>query len=65
MVVRAGAGYWSMDAPTLVLGGATAGDSVWVRWPGGREVTVSLVAPPGTTRISAGGAAAEAPTSSR
>lgn len=64
MVVRAGAGYWSMDAPTMVLGGAVAGDSVWVRWPGGREVTVPLVPPPGTTRVSAGGAAA-APTSSR
>ncbi len=39
--LHAGAGYWSMNAPTTVLA-AQAGDSVWVRWPGGREQTVAV-----------------------
>lgn len=45
--VRAGSGYWSVDAPTPVItGGATA---VEVRWPGG-SVSVTAV-PPGVSRL--------------
>jgi hypothetical protein len=45
--VRAGSGYWSMDAATTTLArpiGAPAGaDSIWVRWPGGAAETRALV----------------------
>lgn len=45
--VRAGSGYWSMDAATTVLArpaGAPGGaDSIWVRWPGGATETHALV----------------------
>jgi hypothetical protein len=40
--VRAGSGYWSMDAPTAVLAQPPGANSVWVRWPGGRTQTVPL-----------------------
>jgi hypothetical protein len=40
--VHAGAGYWSQDAATQVLGGTGAVSRVWTRWPGGK-VTESTV----------------------
>jgi hypothetical protein len=40
--VSAGTGYWSQDGATQVLGLAGAPVALWVRWPGGREQTVSL-----------------------
>jgi len=33
--VQAGAGYWSTNAPTQVMGLSGEPQSVWVRWPGG------------------------------
>jgi enediyne biosynthesis protein E4 len=40
--VRAGTGYWSMDAATTVLALPPAADSLRVRWPGGAERTIKL-----------------------
>jgi hypothetical protein len=40
--VSAGTGYWSQDAATQVLGSAEPAVALWVRWPGGREQSVSL-----------------------
>ena len=45
--VRAGSGYWSVDAPAPVItGGAT---SLEIRWPSGGTTTVAV--PPGLTRL--------------
>ncbi len=63
--IHAGSGYWSVDAPTVVLGGGVPGDSVWVRWPGGREQVTAVNAVAGTLVIRAVDAAAAARTSSR
>lgn len=35
--VQAGAGYWSQDSFTLVMGTPQEPAAVWVRWPGGKE----------------------------
>ena len=35
--VQAGAGYWSHDGVTTVLGLRAEPSAVWVRWPGGKE----------------------------
>ena len=40
--VQAGSGYWSQDSSTQVLGFRETPRAVWVRWPGGKEQTVSL-----------------------
>lgn len=42
--IHAGAGYWSMDAPTTVLAAPSgqAADSLLVYWPGGRRQAVAL-----------------------
>ncbi len=42
--IHAGAGYWSMDAATTVLAwpNARAGDTLFVRWPGGRTTMLPL-----------------------
>ena len=61
--IHAGSGYWSMDAATTVLAGATAGDSLWIRWPGGREQTVAV--PPGAREMTVKAAAEAGRTSSR
>lgn len=47
--VHAGAGYWSHDSVTQVLGTPEAPTHVWVRWPGGHveETTV----PPGVREV--------------
>ncbi|MDA1082203.1 MAG: VCBS repeat-containing protein [Gemmatimonadetes bacterium] len=61
--IHAGTGYWSMDAATTVLT-AVPGDSVWIRWPGGREQTVAI--PVGSREITVRDAGARAgQTSSR
>lgn len=41
-VLRAGSGYWSMDAATQVLPRVAGMTGVWVRWPGGREQVVPV-----------------------
>jgi hypothetical protein len=40
--IRAGSGYWSMDAATVVLTTRTRPTALWVRWPSGAEQTVPL-----------------------
>jgi hypothetical protein len=40
--VRAGSGYWSVDAATTVLALPVAATAIAVRWPGGRTQTVPL-----------------------
>lgn len=40
--IRAGSGYWSMDGATTVLAKLNTLDSIWVRWPGGKTVTVPV-----------------------
>jgi hypothetical protein len=42
--LRAGGGYWSMDAATTVLAPLSGATALWVRWPDGREQTVPLSA---------------------
>jgi hypothetical protein len=42
--IHGGNGYWSMDGATTVLVRGSAADSLWIRWPGGREQTVPLPA---------------------
>jgi hypothetical protein len=41
--VRAGGGYWSMDGAITVMALSSGANALWVRWPGGREQTVSLM----------------------
>jgi hypothetical protein len=47
--VQAGAGYWSVNSPVLVLGAAAAPERVRVRWPGGK--TQELAVPAGAREI--------------
>ncbi|HEX7021075.1 MAG TPA: VCBS repeat-containing protein, partial [Gemmatimonadaceae bacterium] len=42
--IRAGSGYWSMDAATTVLALPADATALRVRWPGGRAQTVPLAA---------------------
>jgi hypothetical protein len=42
--IQAGSGYWSQNGAVQVLGRAGQPTALWVRWPGGREQVVSLVA---------------------
>ena len=47
--VTAGSGYWSQQAPVLVMGRRLAVKSVRVRWPDGKEATVAVA--PGAQEI--------------
>jgi hypothetical protein len=49
--IHSGAGYWSSDAPTQVLCPGGEADGLWVRWPGGNEVTYRI--PAGAKEIEA------------
>ena len=40
--IHAGSGYWSQDGAVQVLSGTAPRDGVWVRWPGGKQVTANL-----------------------
>lgn len=42
--IQAGSGYWSQNGAVQVLGRAGEPTALWVRWPGGREQVVPLVA---------------------
>jgi enediyne biosynthesis protein E4 len=42
--IQAGSGYWSQDSAAQVLGFAGSPESLWIRWPGGREQVVPLSA---------------------
>lgn len=47
--IHAGAGYWSQDSSTVVLGKQTKPTGLWVRWPGGKETTTMV--PSGANEI--------------
>jgi hypothetical protein len=47
--VHAGSGYWSQDSPVQVLATPKTPTRIWVRWPGGKVVTVSV--PPNSSEI--------------
>ena len=40
--IQAGSGYWSQNGAVQVLGKAREPNALWIRWPGGRELTVPL-----------------------
>lgn len=40
--IHAGSGYWSQDSAVQVLGTPETPTQIWVRWPGGKTVTVDL-----------------------
>jgi hypothetical protein len=42
--VQAGSGYWSQNGAVQVLGRVGVPNALWIRWPGGREQVVQLVA---------------------
>ncbi len=42
--VQAGSGYWSQNGAVQVLGLSSTPTAVWVRWPGGGETKVPVVA---------------------
>ncbi len=47
--VQGGSGYWSSSSTVLVLAAPQAPEEIQVRWPGGRQTTVSV--PNGATEI--------------
>jgi hypothetical protein len=40
--VQSGSGYWSQDAALQVLGLSEKPVALWIRWPGGKQQTVSV-----------------------
>ncbi|UCF80521.1 MAG: VCBS repeat-containing protein [Acidobacteriota bacterium] len=48
--IHAGSGYWSQDGAVQVLGKTKEPSGIWVRWPGGKEVTAKI--PAGAEEIS-------------
>jgi hypothetical protein len=40
--IHAGSGYWSQDGAVAVLGKAEEPAELWVRWPGGKEITYAV-----------------------
>jgi hypothetical protein len=40
--IVAGSGYWSQNSATQILGLASQPESLWIRWPGGREQIVPV-----------------------
>jgi hypothetical protein len=48
--IHAGGGYWSQDSPTLVFTSASLIANLWVRWPGGKEMTYAI--PAGAQEVS-------------
>ena len=42
--IHAGSGYWSQDGAVQVLASRQPPTQLWVRWPGGKEMTVGLPA---------------------
>jgi hypothetical protein len=47
--IHAGSGYWSQDSAVQVLSFPRPPTSLWVRWPGGKEITVPV--PAGASEI--------------
>ena len=42
--IHAGSGYWSQDSAVSVLSTPEPPSGIWVRWPGGKEITVPMSA---------------------
>ena len=40
--IHCGSGYWSQDDATQLLGWQEKPNALWVRWPGGKEITYPL-----------------------
>ena len=40
--IHAGSGYWSQDSAVIALGRASEVTRLWVRWPGGKIMTVEV-----------------------
>jgi len=40
--IHGGSGYWSQDGAVQVMGLPSEPTQIWVRWPGGRELTADL-----------------------
>ena len=40
--IHAGSGYWSMDGAVTVMALPKGATALWVRWPGGKEQTVTV-----------------------
>ncbi|MEW6301919.1 MAG: VCBS repeat-containing protein [Verrucomicrobiota bacterium] len=55
--ILAGSGYWSQDSAVQVLGQAGEPESLWVRWPGGKETRTSIPANAKQITVNAEGAA--------
>ncbi len=49
--VQAGAGYWSMNGPTQLLGPRAGAKTLQVTWPGGRRVEVPIPTSATTVRV--------------
>ena len=47
--IHAGSGYWSEDSAVQVFGLPDPPTHIWVRWPGGKELTAAF--PPGAREI--------------
>jgi len=47
--IQAGAGYWSMNGPTQLLGPRAGATTLQIRWPGGRQQEVRV--PPNTLTL--------------
>ena len=53
--IHAGSGYLSQDGAVQVLGTSAAAQELWVRWPGGKEMSVAVPAGAGEVEVSADG----------
>ena len=49
--IHAGSGYWSQDSPVQVLGTSEPPTQIWVRWPGGKEISYKLPVPVGEAKL--------------
>ena len=50
--VHGGGGYWSQDSPVQVMAGADSPAQIWLRWPGGKSLTVDI--PAGAAEVQIG-----------
>ncbi|MEN9678411.1 MAG: hypothetical protein RIS76_4307, partial [Verrucomicrobiota bacterium] len=49
--VQSGSGYWSQDAAVQILGLQGSPTALWIRWPGGREQTISVEPSASSVRV--------------